>query len=503
MKRFLIFLLLIASLLHVNSVAALNNQETSQHNQIDSIESTQNDEIDNANPDEDTEIGETPVSPVLELEAEGAVLIEQQTGKILYEKNKDKKLYPASTTKILTALLAIENGDLDEIVTVGGEANLTPKDSSLACIDLNEEITLKNLLIGLMLPSGNDAALTIGAHIGRVISGDPDMGYQEALKEFCQLMNARASELGATNSHFTNPHGYHDENHYTSAYDLALITREAMKHEVFREIIKIPRVDYPDWNEVDKNDPTKKQIRYWINKNKLLDKNNSKFYYPYATGVKTGYTSHSRNCLVSSASKDGLDVIAVVLKSTREGQYYDSIKLLDYGLNNFVVRQLLHEGQVVATTQIANHETNDPGTLRIIAKDGFQDVFHKDDIDRIEQTIEWYYTNENHQLFLKAPITKGQVVGKIIYKLDGQVIAESDLVAARDIMEKKTLVDMITPNKNNNEEPDKAENTLLDIIIHPYYLGGAAGVIILLLGIMLYLGRRKRIRRYGYYRRFR
>ena len=97
--------------------------------------------------------------------------------------------------------------------------------------------------------------------------------------------------------------------------------------KTFREIIQLPRVDYPDWNEVDKNDPTKKQIRYWINKNRLLDESNSKFYYPYATGVKTGYTSHSRNCLVSSASKNGMDLIAVVLKSTKEGQYTDSIKL--------------------------------------------------------------------------------------------------------------------------------------------------------------------------------
>ncbi|NLW00252.1 MAG: D-alanyl-D-alanine carboxypeptidase [Clostridiales bacterium] len=496
MRRLLIFLLIIAAFLHVNPASAVNNQEIPQHNQEDNIESTENDDINN-DLIEGNESGETPASSVLELDAEGAVLIEQSTGKVLFEKNKDEKLYPASTTKVLTALLAIEYGDLNEIVTVGNEANLAPKDSSLACIDLEERISLKDLIIGLMLPSGNDAALTIGAHIGRIISGDPDMGYQEALKKFCDLMNTRAAELGATNTHFTNPHGYHDENHYTSAYDLALITREAMKHETFREIIQLPRVDYPDWNEVDKNDPTKKQIRYWINKNRLLDESNSKFYYPYATGVKTGYTSHSRNCLVSSASKNGMDLIAVVLKSTKEGQYTDSIKLLDYGFNNYVVHRLLERGQVVTATRVANHDADDHGTLDIVAKEGVQDIFRKDDIYKIEKTIEWYYTDENNQLLLEAPIMKNQLIGKVIYKFNNQVVAEMDLIAARDIMKKKTIMDIITPGNNSKEQQGNNENTQL------YYLAGAAGVVILLLFALIFTSRRKKARRYGYYRRYR
>ncbi|NLX69489.1 MAG: D-alanyl-D-alanine carboxypeptidase [Clostridiales bacterium] len=500
MKRFLVFILIIASLFHVNPAVALVNEDITQQNQNENSESIENNEIDINDPninDETDENEQTETSSILELEAEGAVLIEQETGKVLFEKNKDKKLYPASTTKVLTALLAIEYGDLDETVTVGDEAILTPKGSSLACIDLEEEITLKNLLIGLMLPSGNDAALTIGAHIGRIISGDPNMGYQEALNKFCELMNTRASELGATNSHFTNPHGFHDENHYTSAYDLALITKEAMKHEVFREIIQLTRVDYPDWNEVDKNDPTKKATRYWVNKNKLLDENNSKYYYPYATGVKTGYTSHSRNCLISSATKDGLNLIAVVLKSTKDGQYNDSIKLLDYGFNNFVVHELVREGQVIATTQVDNHDTDDIGTLNIVVREGVRDVFHKDDIGKVEETIIWYHTDKNDQLYLEAPITKNQIVGKIIYKLDNQVIAERELIAARDVAKKKNLVEKILPDNNNGKE------TINDEKLHMYYLAGAIAAVALLLFILLHSVRRKRVRRYYSYRRYR
>ncbi len=393
-----------------------------------------------------TETTEPSTASTLELDAQGAVLIEQETGKVLYEKNKDEKLYPASTTKILTALLAIENGNLDEIVTVGNEVNLTPRDSSLACIDVGEQITLKDLLVGLMVSSGNDAALAIGAHIGRIVSGDPDMPYTQALDKFYELMNKRAAELGATNSHFANPHGYHDQNHYTTAYDLALIAREAMKHEVFREIVQITYREYPDWNEVDKNDPTKKATRYWVNKNKLLDKNSKECYYPYATGIKTGYTSYSGNCLVSSASKDGMNLIAVVLKSTRNGQWSDSKKLLEYGFEHYTMYEPLKQDQVIATTEVHNHASEDSGTLDILVAQGFRDVIAKEDVAKIQQNIEWYYTDENNQLHLEAPIYKGQAVGKLTYTLDGKTIWQSDLIAARNVERKKTIVDMITPD---------------------------------------------------------
>lgn len=475
MKRFLALIVVLFVLsFHIQSSAAMLNPENSQ-NQDESA-----DFIEKVEPSS---------TPTLELEAEGAVLIEQETGKVLYEKNKDEKLYPASTTKILTALLAIENGNLDEIVTVGNEANLAPRDSSLACIDVGEKITLKDLLVGLLVSSGNDAALTIGAHIGRIVSGDPDMPYNQALDKFYELMNSRAAELGATNSHFINPHGYHNKDHYTTAYDLALIAREAMKHEVFREIVQITYREYPDWNEVDKNDPTKKAIRYWVNKNKLLDKDSKEYYYPYATGIKTGYTSHSGHCLVSSATKDGMNLIAVVLKSTRNGQWIDSKKLLEYGFEHYTMYEPLKQGQVVATTQISNHAPEDSGMLNIVAAQGFRDVVAKEDVAKIQQNIEWYYTDENNQLHLEAPVYKGQVVGKLTYSLNGKVIAQSELIAERGIERKKAIIDMITPD---------SEGRRVDNTNKGRHYSWIATVLLLFafINVLFYILRRKRRRRY-------
>jgi len=478
MKRFLVLVMALFILLSpVKSSANALNPEGFQ-NQDESSDLTENTEPSTAS--------------TLELDAEGAVLIEQETGKVLYEKNKDEKLYPASTTKILTALLAIENGNLDEIVTVGKEVNLTPRDSSLACIDVGEQITLKDLLVGLMVSSGNDAALAIGAHIGRIVAGNPDMPYNEALDKFYELMNKRAAELGATNSHFANPYGYHDQDHYTTAYDLALIAREAMKHEVFREIVQITYREYPDWNEVDKKDPTKKATRFWVNKNKLLDKN-SKEYYPYATGIKTGYTSHSGNCLVSSASKDGMNLIAVVLKSTKNGQWTDSKNLLEYGFEHYIIYEPLKQDQVIASTLVRNHASDDSGALDILAVQGVRDVIAKEDVARIQQNIEWFYTDEDNQLRLEAPVYKGQVVGKLTYTLDGRIIWQSDLIAARSIEKKKTIVDMITPDPENNS----ATNS--EWYFNPWIIVVALSLLFMfILIVMIFSSIRRRRRRRKY-----
>jgi D-alanyl-D-alanine carboxypeptidase (penicillin-binding protein 5/6) len=472
MKRFLALIVVLFVLsFHIQSAAAVLNPENS-HNQDGSTDFTEN--------------AESSTASTLELEAEGAVLIEQETGKVLYEKNKDEKLYPASTTKILTALLAIENGNLDEIVTVGNEANLAPRDSSLACIDIGEQITLKDLLVGLLVSSGNDAALTIGAHIGRIVSGDPDMPYNQALDKFYELMNKRAAELEATNSHFVNPHGYHNKDHYTTAYDLALIAREAMKHEVFREIVQITYREYPDWNEVDKNAPTKKATRYWVNKNKLLDKGSKEYYYPHATGIKTGYTSHSGHCLVSSAAKDGMNLIAVVLKSTRNGQWIDSKKLLEYGFEHYTMYEPLKQGQVVATTQVSNHASEDSGALNIVAAQGFRDVIAKEDVAKIQQNIEWYYTDENNQLHLEAPVYKGQVVGKLTYSLNGKVIAQSELIAERGIERKKTIIDMITPGSEDKSATKGLFSSWIVVVI----------LFLAFIGAAFYTLKRRKRRRY-------
>jgi D-alanyl-D-alanine carboxypeptidase len=222
-------------------------------------------------------------SSVPSVSADSAVLMDAETGEILYSKNMNAAYPPASTTKIMTALLTIEKCKLDDVVTVGKEPPLA--DGSKIYIFEGEQLKVKDLLYGLLLPSANDCAEALAEHI----SGSMD--------KFAVLMNKRAAELGCKNTNFVNPSGLYDENHKTSAYDLALILRELSKHEEFKEVAttlaykigvtnKSP-VERPLWNE-----------------NKLIQKY-SGYYYPYCIGGKTGYTVQSAHSYVSVAEKDG------------------------------------------------------------------------------------------------------------------------------------------------------------------------------------------------------
>lgn len=282
----------------------------------------------------DSRTGWKPVSGVEDLEsitAECAIVLDEKTGALIYEKDAGRRMFPASTTKILTALLAMEYGDMDEIVVVGDEANRAKADASKAGLDFGEKISLGNLLKGLMLPSGNDAAFVIAVHIARKASGDMSLKIDDALDRFCDMMNVRAREAGAVNSHFVNPDGYHDDNHYSTARDIAMIAREAMKYPFFREVVKMPEFRIRDWKAFDKNNAGQVEIRRWVNTNRLILKGD-RYFYEYATGLKTGHTRDAGFCLVSSASKKDKSVIAVVLKSTEQKQWEDSVKLLQYGL---------------------------------------------------------------------------------------------------------------------------------------------------------------------------
>ena len=171
------------------------------------------------------------------LTAQNAVLIDEETGEILYEKKSYTKCYPASTTKLLTALVALDYAHADEIITVGDEANLAAPDSSKAGIRYGEQLSLEQLLNSLLIPSGNDAAYTIAAYIGRKASGGKALSERDAVDHFCNLMTAKAKKLGARDSNFTNPDGYQDEAHYTTSYDMALIAKEAMTHAEIRNIV--------------------------------------------------------------------------------------------------------------------------------------------------------------------------------------------------------------------------------------------------------------------------
>jgi len=382
--------------------------------------------------------------------AQGAVVIEQQTGKILKARQEHMRLYPASTTKILTALIASEYGHLDEMVTVGDEINLVAWDGTKAGLVENEKLTMRDLILGMLINSGNDAANTIAVHIARSVSGKP-LDAQEALNYFSNLMNQRAREAGAGDSHFINPHGYHDPNHYTTAYDLSMIGRAAMKNKFFRQAISM--------TSMDTTNGVTGEPRFWRSRNKLLNKKSSQFY-EYATGGKTGYTSKSGQCLVSFATKDGMNLIAVILNSAAGQQWSEARELFEYGFANYQYRRILKNGAVVKSFPVENHASGDGGSLAVgISSGDWGDVFLRKDIPEIRKKIQWdesQFTKPkgdgNSLPRLNAPIQKGQAIGEMTVSLRGKVLARVPLTAVRDV-KKRTAMDALTPDKSKKSFP--------------------------------------------------
>jgi D-alanyl-D-alanine carboxypeptidase (penicillin-binding protein 5/6) len=385
----------------------------------------------------------------LPLQSEAVILIEEGTGKVLYEKNSNQKMYPASTTKVLTALIALENSDLNEVIKVGNEVYQVPLDASKAGHNPGDEITLKDLVTSLLLPSGNDSAFVIASHIAKKGTGNENLDINSAITQFANIMNERAKEIGVTNSNFVNPHGYHNENHYTTAYDLALITREAFKNPVFREIVKQPSA-----NIGSESTPNQQKLSF-RNRNLLLDSRNTGTYYPYATGVKTGFTDEAGECLVASATKDNLNFIAVLLNTPVDARWNEAKTLFDYGFENFQFHQVAKKGDTIGKVYVDKHSPKGPSELEVLIKEEFTGLFNKDDISRIQKTISW------KQDPLVAPITEGQNVGEVTFTLDGEVLSKVELIAKYGI-EKRTIWDM-----------------MFSFNAIPYWCGGIGSVIVL------------------------
>lgn len=243
--------------------------------------------------------------------ANNAVLIEQSTGRILFEKRAHERQSIASITKIMTAIIAIESGKMKELATASEKAVFT--EGSSIYLKQGEKMSVEDLVYGLMLRSGNDAAVAIAEHVG---------GSEEG---FVYLMNEKAKWLGMTNTHFDNPHGLDSETHYSSAYDMALLMSYAMKNEEFKKITGT------------KSYKSDKREYSWRNKNKLLT-----VYYEYCTGGKTGFTKKTGRTLVSTASKEGMDLIAVTLDAPDD--WRDHMKMYDYGFETFDMHTLSKKG---------------------------------------------------------------------------------------------------------------------------------------------------------------
>jgi len=335
--------------------------------------------------------------------AASAVLIEQKTGRILFEKDAFTKRRIASITKIMTAILAIESGKMNKYVKVSEQATRT--EGSSIYLKPGEKILLKDLVYGLMLRSGNDAAVAIAEYVGGSVDG------------FVYLMNKKAKEIGMANTHFANPHGLDDhEDHYSTAYDMALLMRYAMQNKTFKKIAgtKVYRAPNPteDWDRV------------WKNKNRLLTK------YKYATGGKTGYTKRAKRTLVSSALKGDMSLIAVTLNDPDD--WNDHISMYDNGFKNYDMAEVLPKGKIDVTNKL----------------------YDKDEL-YLKKPILYPATNDEMDLFsvkfkLYKPEkkwdnsrSKEQIAGKAMVYLDGRVVEEEPVYYKVSVKPKKGLFDHV------------------------------------------------------------
>lgn len=342
----------------------------------------------------------------LSLSANSAILIEVNTQKILYEKNATQKMYPASITKILTAIIVIENGNLNDTVKVDYDSiSSVPSGYETANLQLDEVLTVEQLLQLLLIHSANDAANVLATHVGGSIDS------------FVSMMNTKLNELNLFNTHFTNAYGLQDENHYTTAQDMALLMKYCMKNETFRRIAGSASCSIPATN--------KYGTRRFSNTNLLLIPNNP-YYYTYVTAGKTGYTSYAKNCLVSCAYKNDIELICVVLSSeTGNDRFLDTIKLYQYGFENYELKTILNKGDIIRQVDILNG-TKETRTLDLLSSDTICTLQLKNEnIDNLTPEIT---INKN----LQAPISQGEVLGTVTYVIDN-VSYSSDLIASHSV----------------------------------------------------------------------
>lgn len=349
-----------------------------------------------------------------QITAEAAILIDAQTGNILFEKNSQKRMYPASTTKIMTALVALDAVKNEEIslsqpLTLSQSAyDELDIDGSSIALKVGESMTLEGLLQGLLIASGNDAA----AVIAEGISG--------SMEQFVARMNEKAKALGLEDTAFVNPHGLHNENHYTTAYDMATLAREAMKNDTFRSIVECAHIYLPATNMSDK--------RYFINTNNLVSRMRYPYYfYDKATGIKTGSTDSAGYCLVSSAEDKGKSVIAVVFNASDISVSHNESKaILEHGLTDFSLKTLAKRDDIFGEVKVK--QAADGTDHILLSADKNLDALFPlgGDTEKVEVVCE---IPEK----VYAPISSGQAIGKAKFIYEGKEIGSVDLCSTVEI----------------------------------------------------------------------
>lgn len=352
------------------------------------------------------------------IDAKAALLVEKNTGRVIYEKDINEQNYPASTTKILTAILAIENCDLDEVATVSQKAiSNVPTAYVIAPLYVGEQMKVKDLLYALMLRSSNDAAYVLAEHVGGSVEG------------FAEMMNNKAKEIGCQNTHFVNPNGIDNKDHYTTAYDMYLITNYAMKNETFAKIVSTPQYTLPATNKCPNSNRIMKNTNNFVNPS-------SKYYDENVKGVKTGTTDLAGNCLITDSAKNNLDFITVILgATTSDRKFSETQKMIEYAYDNYTLSSLRKKGDVIKSIEIKN-ATDETKSLNLVISDDIT-VMHNVDTKITEINPE-ISLNDN----IVAPISKGQELGTVKYTVEG-IEYTAKLLADKDVEVKTYYVQIL------------------------------------------------------------
>lgn len=338
---------------------------------------------------------ETYNNEVPNINARSAIVMDFDSGRVLFEKNAYQKRPMASTTKVMTAIVALENGNLDDVVTVS--RNAASIHGSLMHLKAGETLTLRELMYGLLLCSGNDAAIAIAEHIGGSMNG------------FLEMMNKKAKEIGAINTNFTSPHGLDEVGHYSTAYDMALITKYALNIPVFNEIVKTTSIQIGN--------------RYLHNTNEMLTS------YQGADGVKTGYTGRAGRCLITSATRDGRRFISVVLFcDSRSQRALSSKQILDYAFSLYHPRTVINSEYLGTITVNKGFEKSLPVYVEKTIT-----------LPLTDEEIANLHTKISLPKSIQAPIEEKTVVGTLSVYLDDKILCESSIRAGKSIKQKTML----------------------------------------------------------------
>ena len=443
----------------------------------------------------------TPVHAFIPISAPSAVLMDQNTGNVLFAHDEHARMYPAGLTKMLTAIVALEYLDPQQVIVVGSEIYNIPAGALRAGHQSGEHITVHNLLRGLMIRNGNDSGAVLALQTVQAQRNNDNVPFGDAIRIFSTMMNDRARELGARGTNFTGPNGLHNEEHFSTAYDLALIARAYLEHPLLREIAR--EVEFTG-NSLDGYLGNLEAFygartidHHWVDTNELMS--GGTFHYHYATGIRSGSTPEALDCLAASAERRGVSLIAIVLASPDPGRWQDARILFDYGFATYAYYDILEEGQHMETVIIDNAMLGGPSVLDVLAYEGFTALFSQDQLSRMEISVifnEDLIAEEEDDYgttILRAPIMEGETLGMVIYTLNGQVLFETEIRAAATVEERSLDTDM-------DYYISFIRENIFSVRALPFWMG-FAGVLIGIAGVSLAIIERRRSRRSWYGRR--